>query len=301
MNRKQKIRQVAIKSAGDRVFDVVNVCVMVLMFVIFLYPFWDTLLLSLMDTAHATKHGLRIVPQIPAVFDSYKKIFSQQQFLNAIKNSVIRTVIGTVLTVLFTMVGGFVLAKKSLPGRRIITFFILFTMFFSGGLIPSYLLMKGLNLLGSRWALILPGLTSAWYLIIARNFISTIPDSLEEAAIIDGAGVLTILFKVIFPLSKPIISVIALWSAIGHWNAWFDAMIYTPSKDQLVLQLLLRRILVESDQTLMERSLKVSTAATTPNTIKAATVIVSVIPIACLYPFFQQYFVKGINVGAVKG
>ena len=199
------------------------------------------------------------------------------------------------------MVGGFVLAKKSLPGRRIITFFILFTMFFSGGLIPSYLLMKGLNLLGSRWALILPGLTSAWYLIIARNFISTIPDSLEEAAIIDGAGVLTILFKVIFPLSKPIISVIALWSAIGHWNAWFDAMIYTPSKDQLVLQLLLRRILVESDQTLMERSLKVSTAATTPNTIKAATVIVSVIPIACLYPFFQQYFVKGINVGAVKG
>ena len=295
-----RLKSGQIKSKGDVIFDVVNIVLMCVLFIIFVYPFWDTLLLSLSNTASATKRSLRIIPDLPLVFDSFNKIFHQKQLVTAVKNSVIRTIVGTIATVLFTMCGSFVLAKKSLPGRKWITMFILFTMFFSGGLIPTYLLIRDLHLLGSFWALILPGLTSAWYLIIARNFLSGIPDSVEEAAIIDGASPLQILFRIFFPLSKPIIAVIALWSAIGHWNAWFDAMIYTQGADQIVLQLLLRRILIENDKKSLGVLAK-NTASTTPVTIKAATIIVAVVPIACLYPFFQQYFVKGVNVGAVKG
>ena len=298
--KRGRIKSGQIKSRGDIVFDVINILLMCVLFIIFVYPFWDTLLLSVSNTASATKRSLRIIPDLPIVFDSFKKIFSQKQLLTAVKNTVVRTVVGTVMTVIFTMCGAFVLSKRSLPGRKWITFFILFTMFFSGGLIPSYLLMRDLHLLGSFWALILPGLTSAWYLIIARNFLSGIPESVEEAAIIDGATPLGILFRIFFPLSKPIIAVIALWSAIGHWNAWFDAMIYTQGADQIVLQLLLRRILIENDKKTMG-DLARNTAATTPVTIKAATIIVAVVPIACLYPLFQKHFVKGVNVGAVKG
>ena len=178
---------------------------------------------------------------------------------------------------------------------------ILFTMFFSGGTVPTYITIKDLGLLNTRWALILPLATSAWYVVIARNFLSTIPASLEESAMVDGAGVFRTLFQIVFPISKPIIAVISLWSAIRHWNAWFDAMIYTTKNELMVLQQLLRRILIENEASAMGDALMRPSSATTPETVKAATIVVTVLPIVCVYPFFQKYFVKGINVGAVKG
>jgi putative aldouronate transport system permease protein len=180
---------------------------------------------------------------------------------------------------------------------------ILFTMFFGGGLIPSYLLMKNLNLLDSLWALILPSATSAWNLIIARNFISSLPESLEEAAYVDGAHPLTVIFKIMLPLSMPIIAVLALWSAVGHWNAWFDAMIYVRDRDKMVLQLILRQIIISNSNEMVGSGnlLNVTTAETTPETVKAATIIVTIAPIIFAYPFLQKYFVKGIMVGAIKG
>lgn len=289
-----------ITSKGDRIFDVIISVVMVLLFIIFFYPFWDTLLLSVSDAASSTKRTLRIIPDFPLVFDAYKEIFTESMFLKALWNSVVRTVVGTVLAVIFTISGGFVLAKQSLPGRKILMGFILFTMFFSGGLIPGYLLIKNLNLVGSMWALILPGLTSAWNIIIARNFMATVPVSLEEAAILDGASTFGILTKIYMPLSKPIIAVISLWSAIGHWNAWFDVMIYTPGRDKMTLAYLLRKILVESDTKSVDL-LKNNSATMTPTTVKAATIIVATGMIAMLYPLFQKHFMKGINVGGVKG
>lgn len=289
-----------ITSKGDRIFDGILSIVMVLLFIIFFYPFWDTLLLSVSDAASSTKRTLRIIPDFPLVFDAYKEIFTESMFLKALWNSVVRTVIGTVLAVIFTISGGFVLAKQSLPGRNLIMGFILFTMLFSGGLIPSYLLMQSLHLTGSRWALILPGLTSAWNIIIARNFMATVPVSLEEAAILDGASTFGILTKIYMPLSKPIIAVISLWSAIGHWNAWFDVMIYTPGRNNMTLAYLLRKILVESETKSVDL-LKNNTAAMTPTTVKAATIIIATGMIAMLYPLFQKHFMKGINVGGVKG
>lgn len=272
-----------------------------MLFVIFLYPFWDTLLLSVSDAKSASKLTLRLLPDLPLRFESYQKVFEQPMFLIAIRNTVLRTIIGTVLTVLFTFCGAYVLAKKTLPFRRGITLYILFTMFFSGGLIPGYLLMQGLGLLNTFWVLILPSLTSAWYLIIARNFMITIPESLAEAAELDGAGILRTMFFVILPVCLPIIAVIALWSAIGHWNAWYDAYIYNRDRSLIVLQQLLRSILIDDSADMMGKALVESAAATTPETVKAATIVVATVPIACVYPFFQRFFMKGIQVGAVKG
>ena len=200
---------------------------------------------------------------------------------------------------LLTYFAGYSLSRKNLPFRGAITFLIIFTMLFSGGLIPTFLTIKSYGLVNSRWALILPMLTSAWNIIIARNYISGLPEELEEAALVDGAHPLKIAFQIMWPLSMPVISVLALWSAVGHWNSWFDALIYCSGEDKIVLQLLLRRLLI---QTQAEDSIMQSTiAATTSDTIKCATIIVAILPIICVYPFVQKYFVKGVTIGAVKG
>jgi putative aldouronate transport system permease protein len=273
-----------------------------LMVLVFLYPFLDTVSLSLARPETANRLGMRFLPDFPVSFDAYREVATNRYVFIAFGNTLFRTIIGSTLSTFTTFCGAFVLAKRGLPFKKAITSVILFTMFFSGGLIPSYLLMRSLHLVGSRWALILPGLTSAWNLFIARNFMITIPQSMEEAAIMDGAGVYTTMFRIILPLSMPIIAVLFLWSGVGHWNAYFDAMIYTPSNDKLVLQLLLRRILIDNTaEALIGNVLMASAQETTPETVKAATIIVAIAPILCVYPFLQKYFVKGINIGAIKG
>lgn len=290
-----------IRSRGEKIFDIFNVILMLLLMIAFVYPFWDTLILSLSDASDANRMGLRLLPSFPINIDAYKKVFVQNQFLTAAFNSVWRTVIGTLATTFFTFCGAFVLAKKTLPFRRGITIFIAITMFFGGGLVPTYILMQKLHLFGSRWAWIIPGLTSAWYLFITRNFLISIPDTIEEAAMIDGAGTFTIMMRIILPMSKPVLAVIALWSAVGQWNSWYDAQLYTNKDELMVLQLLLRRILVNNEPGVLAGALQHSSAMTTPETVKAATIIVTVLPIVCTYPFFQKYFVKGVNIGSVKG
>ena len=288
------------KSISGRVFDSFNVLLMLLLIVAFLYPFWEQLVLSFSSPAAANRSGLKLWPSEFNI-TSYSQVFKSNQIWIGFFNTAFRTVIGTALTVLVTFCGAFVLCKKELPGRSIVLAAILFTMFFSGGMIPSYLLMRNMGLLGNRFALILPVTTSAWNLIMTRNFIASLPDSLEEAALVDGARPFTIVFKVFFPLSMPIISVLTLWSAVGHWNAWFDAMLYNRGRDLMVLQLYLRTLLIDQANTGGGGVLSASTAATTPETVKAATIVVSILPIVVLYPFLQKYFVKGVMVGAVKG
>lgn len=289
------------KTRGEKLFDLFNICLMAVLIIIFLYPFLDVLSLSFAEPKDANTMKIRLLPGLPLNFTAYREIAHNKYLFTAFGNTLFRTILGSALTTIFTFMGAFVLAKRTLPFRKIITSFILFTMFFSGGLIPTYMLMRSLHLIGSRWALILPGLTSAWNLLIMRNFLMTIPASMEEAAVIDGAGIYTTMFRIIFPLCLPIVAVIALWSAVGHWNAYFDAMIYTPGGNQVVLQLLLRRILIENSREAMGEILMASSTDTTPETVKAATVIVAIVPILCAYPFVQKYFVKGIHIGAVKG
>lgn len=289
------------KNLVDILFETLIYLLMIILIVAFLYPFWQTVVLSFSSPEFSRSLGIKIWPDIFSL-SSYNEVFKDNIIVIGYINTLIRVISGTVLAILFTYFGGYALTKKTLPFRRSILIFILFTMFFSGGLIPSYLLMKDLGLLETRWALILPGVTSAWNLIIARNFINTIPDSLEESAFIDGAHPLTVLFKILMPLSMPIIAVLALWSAVGHWNAWFDALIYIRSTDKIVLQLILRRILIDQSEELMKSgALVFIKKKTSPESVKAAIIVVTTAPIVFFYPFLQKYFVKGILIGSVKG
>jgi len=287
------------KTPGEKIFDALNCCFMIIISLFFLYPFIYEINLSLSTPAEASQLSLRLLPPDDATIQAYIDVLASPAFLTSVWNSVVRTVIGTILTVLFTFCGAYVLAKREMPLNRFFSLLILFTFFFSGGLIPSYMLIKELNLMGSVWALILPTLTSAWFLMITRNFIAAVPQSLEEAARIDGANILQIMFRVIFPGCKPIIAVISLWSFVSHWNSWYDAMLYTPGREQTTLALLLHRILVMNSSE--DLATMATAVTTTPETSKAAIAVIAILPIILVYPLFQKYIIKGVNVGAVKG
>lgn len=229
-------------------------------------------------------------------------VLSNPNILTGYLNTLFRTIVGTFLTVLTTCMFAYPLSKKDLPHRSLITFLVLFTMLFGGGLVPTYLLIRNIRLIDSLWVYVLPGLTSAFNIIIVRNFFQSIPESLRESASIDGASDVRILFQIYMPLSKPVLATVSLWTAVAHWNAWFDALLYINSESKQVLQMFLRRIVIENSTQLIEKGL-VNPEVTqfTPETIKAATVIVTILPILLVYPFVQRYFVKGIMLGSVKG
>ena len=282
-------------------FDVFNYSLMILLAIIFVYPFWQLIVLSLSDAVTATSLGLKIIPYGLNI-DSYKEVFYQDVIYRAYANTIFRTAMGMLLTVLVTYCGAYVLTKKKLPLRNVFTGMILFTMFFSGGLIPGYLQIQALGLYDTYWALILPSLTSAWNIVIMRNYISSVPEDLEEAACVDGAHPIRIAFQIMMPVCKPILAVVALWTAVGHWNAWFDALIYVPDRAKLTLQLMLRRIIIENLPDYLDSSVLMNTTVNTaPETVKAATIVVSIIPILLFYPFLQKYFVKGIMLGSLIG
>lgn len=279
-------------------FDFIIYFFLTIFMLLFIFPFWQTIVTSLMSSEDAMKVGLKIIPT-SITFQSYEFVFRSSTVWIAYGNTIWRTLVGTVISVLVCYFAAYGISKKTLPFRKTITTFIVFTMFFDGGLIARYLLIKDLNLLNNRWALVLPLVVSAWNIIIARNFLSALPQELEESAGIDGANPFVIAFRIIMPLSMPIIAILVLWTAVGHWNAWFDAMIYCPKPESVVLQLYLRRMIVEPANEAM--IYEAATDSTTQETIKSATIMVAVLPILCVYPFLQKYFVKGVMVGALKG
>ena len=292
------------RSTGSTIFDVVNALLLVAFGLTILYPFWTTLLLSFSDVHNATTLGFRFwVPEWQSA--AYKFAFSSYGRIEiAYVNSIIRTVAGTLLTLLFTTLAAYPLSDRRLPGRTIMTVYILITMFFSGGLIPNYLLIRRLGLINTRAVLILPTAVMAYYIIIARNFFMTIDKAYEEAAIIDGANYVQVLVRIIVPLSKPLLATIALWAAVRHWNSWFDALIYTTDESQVVLQLLLQRLLRSIEHWLAEgmQDFMVQEEVTMPSSaVRAAVTMMTIGPIILMYPFLQKYFVKGIRIGSLKG
>ena len=289
------------QSIGSNIFDGFNIVLMLILAVAMLYPFWEVLVVSFMTAQESIKTGLKLWPK-RWVLEAYRIAFSSDLILTSYFNTIFRTVIGTSITVFLSFCTAYPLAKKTLPARTVFTFYVLIPMFFTGGLIPTYLLVRGLGLINTRWALIFPMLLNTYYILIMRNFIMTIPDSLEESAMIDGASFLKILIKIIIPLSTPIMATIALWVAVRHWNSWFDALIYLRDESKIVLQLVLRRVLIEEDATAMADLDEVAGAeAVTAESVKAATVLLSIGPIILVYPFIQRYFVKGIMIGSLKG
>ncbi|NOU74212.1 ABC transporter permease subunit [Paenibacillus sp. LMG 31458] len=283
------------------IFDTLIVFFISLFSLAVLYPFWQTLVLSFSDANGVSTLGFHLWPEQWVVV-AYRFVFSYQNIISAYLNTIFRTVIGTALIVFFTLLVAYPLSKKDLPYRNYFTAFFLITMFFSGGLIPNYLLIKSLGLLDNRLALILPGVVNVFSIIIMRNFLMTIDKGLEESALIDGAGYFKILTKIIVPLSKPVIATVALWAAVGHWNAWFDAMIYIRDPQKTVLQMVVREMMVALDlsQTQMGGG-GMSNANLLLSNVRAATVMISIGPIILIYPFAQKYFIKGIMIGSLKG
>ena len=210
---------------------------------------------------------------------------------------------GTLTTLLVTFTASYALSKRELPGRKFLTICFILTMFFSGGLIPTYLLIRNLGLMNTRWVLVVPVALNVYYIIITRNFLMTIDQSMEDSAIIDGAGYWTVLFRIMLPLSKPVMATIGLWAAVRHWNMWFDALIYIDEKGKQVLQLLIREMLKtldlsELDEVGLDLQLQ---EPIPPQSVQAVTILVTIGPIVMVYPFIQKYFVKGVMLGSVKG
>lgn len=293
-----------IKSRGDKAFDALNYFLLFLLAALTLYPFWYIIIISISTQAEATKIGLHIFTKNPTL-DSYRSIFQNAYIYMAYKNTIIRTVLGTSINLTLTTMLAYAMSKKYLPHRNFYTSIIVFTMFFGGGLIPSYMLVKNLKLINTIWALVLPGAIGTYNMIIMRNYFQSLPSELEESAKIDGANDVRILINIYLPVSMPVIATVALWCLVGHWNAWFDALIYTNGNNNLmVLQLLIRKLLVEGSTTLINAgALMIDDAsmAPSPESLKAATIMVSTIPILMVYPFIQKYFVKGIMIGSLKG
>lgn len=285
-------------SRGDRTFGMINASIMILLTFLFFYPLWETVVRSLSTPETASSLGIKLWPSAWTT-DAYRHVLRNPDFLIGFRNTLVRTVAGTALAVTVTFCGGYALSRRDLPGKTFLTFYVVLTMFLSAGLIPTYMNIRALGLLNTYWALILPLATSAWNLVISRNFIGALPYDLEESAMIDGAHPLRIVFQIVLPLSAPILAVLALWSAVGHWNSWFDAMIYTPNPSMTVLQLVVRRMIVTSNDE--SNILSAAQADITSATIKSATIVVATLPITIAYPFLQKYFVKGVMVGAIKG
>jgi putative aldouronate transport system permease protein len=258
--------------------------------------------LSLSPSYIATKGGILLYPK-NLTFDNYARVLDNVYIWRGYKNTLIRTLLGTSTQLIFTAMGAYVLSKKFFPHRSIWTFLIVFTMFFSGGLIPTFLVVRDLRLFDTYWAMILPGFISAYNLVIMRNYFQSLPEEVEESCMIDGAGRFRIFFQIVLPLSAPILATVTLWLAVGHWNAWFDVLLYIFNDRLFTLQIVLRRIIVTGTKEILETSLTsvqdeslVSSAG-----LKAASIFVATLPIICAYPFLQKYFVKGIMVGSLKG
>ncbi len=267
--------------------------------------FWHLLNLSLSPSYIATKGGLLLYPK-DATLDNYAKVIGNRYIWMGYKNTIIRTIVGTVLQLFFTAMGAYVLSKKFFPHRTFWTVFIVFTMFFSGGLIPSYLLVKELGMIDSYASMILPGLISAYNMVIVRNYFQSLPEEIEESCLIDGAGRFRIFLQFVLPLSKPILATVALWLAVGHWNSWFDVLIYIQNDpNKFTLQIVLRRIILTGSKEILDTSAAASAAqnesVVSSEGLKAACIFVTTFPILCTYPFVQKFFVKGIMIGSLKG
>ncbi len=285
------------KSKGEKVYGVFNGMVLLLVALVTLYPFLYVVFASVSEPLKLlTRQGLLWYPA-GITWNAYKKVFANSSIYSGYLNTIFYVVAGTTVNIIATSVAAYVLSRKQLMLRRFFTLMIIFTMYFNGGLIPNYLLIKDLGMVNSRLALILPGAISTFNLMIMITGFREIPQALEESARIDGASDWTILFRIILPLAKPTIMVIMLYYAVGHWNSWFNAMIYIRDSTKMPLQIFLREILTRSQLGSMAGDIEVEDVGIT---IKYATIIVSTLPILCLYPFIQKHFVKGVMIGAVK-
>jgi len=286
---------------GEKLFGIINSIILIALMILFLYPILHIIFASLSDPARIMQHrGLLFAP-LGFRLEAYKLVFDNPMISVSYRNTLFYVVIGTVINILLTSLGAYALSRKQVYIRNVVMLLITFTMFFSGGLIPSYLLIKSLHMQDTFWVMIIPNAISAYNLIIMRTYFLGLPDSLEESAKIDGAGDFTVLFKIFVPIAMPIIAVMILFYGVGHWNAWFSASIYLRKRELFPLQLVLREILIQNSTDNMLTSVELSDKGMIGETVKYATIVVATLPILFVYPFLQKYFTKGVMIGSVKG
>lgn len=290
-------------SVGSRIFDAFNYLIIGIISITTILPF-----IYVLGASFATEYELQTRPMflIPhdVTFNAYRYIFSSSKLIRSFGNSVFITVCGTAINLFFTVTMAYAISKKHLRGRNVIMNLVIFSMFFSGGMIPSYLVTATwLGLKETYWAILLPGAISAYNMMIVKNFFQGIPQELEESAHLDGCTDISTLIRIVLPLSLPVLATFGLFYAVGHWNSYFSAMIYLTKNDKMwPLQLILRQIIVAAEAAASDTSMTELDIQNLPEqSVKMAVIVVSTFPIMCVYPFLQKYFVKGVMVGALKG
>ena len=289
------------ETPGSRFFQLVNTVLMLFVVVVTLYPFIYVLSSSLSDGAELMKAGRVIL--LPRGFSvkSYAEVFKNGMIVTGYANTLFVLMIGVPLNLLLTSFAAYFLSRRGIMLKKAVMIIIIITMYFNGGMVPFYLIVKDMGLYDSLWALILPVAINTYNMIIMRTAFEGIPASLEESAKIDGAQDFTILFRIIMPLSLPTVAVMILYYAVGHWNSWFNAMLFIKERGRYPLQLVLREILIQNDTNSMTAGASTLDQVTIGESVKYAVIITATLPILAVYPFLQKYFVKGVMIGAVKG
>lgn len=295
MNRKIKKR-----SAGDSFFYIVNAIFLTFLAIVILYPVYFIIIASISDP-DAVLGGQVFLYPVKITFEGFEKILHRSDIWRGYLNTIWYTLVTVILSLFVTIPAGWALSRKTTPGRKFWMVFFIIPMFFGGGLIPFYNVMSGLHLVNSAWAIILPAILSVWNLFMTKTFFeSSIPEGLLEAARIDGAGKFRTFLEIVIPLAKPIIAVMALYYAVGQWNSYFNAMIFLQDETKYPLQLVLKEILIASESTVGGSGETILQQYRLANQLKYVSVIVSSLPVLCLYPFVQKYFAQGVMLGSLK-
>ena len=289
-------------SVGDRVFDIINLSIITILLLVVLYPLIYVLSASLSSPV-AVGAGQVVIFPIGFTFEGYIRVFREKNVMIGYRNTFLYTIVGTALNIFLTLPCAYALSKKELPGRGIIMAIFMFTMYFSGGMIPSFLLVRNLGLINTRTILIISGAISVYNVIISRTFFAGIPKELEEAAFMDGSSRTRTFIQIVLPLSRALIGVMVLYYAVAHWNSYFTALIYAEDDAIKPLQLFLRRILIidQINTNMIGRDEALQEAESLKQLVKFSIIIVSSLPILVLYPFLQKYFEKGVLIGSLKG
>jgi putative aldouronate transport system permease protein len=288
------------QTPGERVFTICNALILSVLVLVILYPVLHILFASFSDSTELLKHEGLLLHPVGFSLDGYKAVLQNANIYSGYSNTLFIVIVGTVLNLFLTLIGAYVLSRKGVMWNNVLTILIVLTMYFNGGLIPFFLVVKGVGLNNNLLALILPTAVNTFNLIIMRTGMAAVPDSIEESAKLDGASHLVILFKIMVPLTKATIAVIALYYAVAHWNAWFNAMIFLRDRSKFPLQLILREILIQNDTSSMTAGGGGDTFII-GESVKYATIVAATLPILCVLPFVQKFFVKGVMIGAVKG
>ncbi|ALS28103.1 ABC transporter permease [Paenibacillus sp. 32O-W] len=288
------------KSIGSRIFNLINYSLLILISIVTIVPFIYIVAVSFATPEEVAKGGLMLFPT-KFTFGAYQYIFSTETMVRSVLVSVYVTVIGTLINLMLTSFMAYPLARPTLRGRSAVLFMVLFTMLFSGGMIPTYFVVKAFGMINTYWSLIVPTAISAFNLIVLKNFFQQIPDGLEESAKIDGCHDLGILFRIVLPLSMPAMATFGLFYAVGHWNTYFNAVMYINDSEKWPVQIVLRQIVLLSQDMIGDSTAQSEPMDYLPQTIRMASIVVATIPIVILYPFLQKYFAKGVMLGSIKG